>query len=344
MASRRAVLTGLGLLTVLAGGGAAIVTRRDRPPAEAAMVTPSLSTVPVARMDLVDKRLYAGTIGFGTARVLKGAGEGVITKLPAIGTEVARGKELYRVDDQPVIVFFGDTPLFRAIDKPGIEGSDVLQLRKNLTAMGYETWAAEEDVSDKQLMNAVKRWQQKLGLTAPGTLRPGQVIVVGGPGRVSNLAAEPGAPANGPVAEVTSTTKVVTLAMSPAEAGSVSLKAAVTIALPDGREVGGTVTDISRTVLQDPDATEPPKITVTVTPAEVPPFDAAPVQVRFTMAAREQVLAVPVGALVALREGGYALQTPDGTLIAVTTGVFAGGMVEVSGAGLDAGATVVTTP
>jgi hypothetical protein len=56
------------------------------------------------------------------------------------------------------------------------------------------------------------------------------------------------------------------------------------------------------------------------------------------------VLAVPVGALVALREGGYALQTPEGTLIAVGTGVFAGGLVEVKGAGITAGQSVVTTP
>ncbi|WP_051798658.1 efflux RND transporter periplasmic adaptor subunit [Catenuloplanes japonicus] len=340
MAERLAVLA---LLTVLAGGGV-FVALRDRPPAEAPLVMPSLTTVAVVRTDLVDKRLYAGTIGFGTARVLKGTGEGVITKLPQIGTEVARGTELYRVDDKPVVVFYGDTPFFRPIDKPGIQGSDVFQLRRNLDALGYETWAADESLSDKPLMNALKRWQQKRGLAEPGTLKPGQVIVVGGPGRVSNLAAEPGAPASGPVVEVTSTTKVVTLPMSAAEAGSVSLKEAVTIALPDGREVKGTVTDISRTVLQAPDSTEPPKITVTVTPDEPPPFDAAPVQVRFTMAAREQVLAVPVGALVALREGGYALQTPDGTLIAVTTGVFAGGLVEVSGAGVDTGTTVVTTP
>ncbi|WP_236584086.1 hypothetical protein [Streptomyces sp. MBT53] len=49
-----------------------------------------------------------------------------------------------------------------------------------------------------------------------------------------------------------------------------------------------------------------------------------------------------MSALVALREGGYAVQRPDGTLIAVATGMFAGGLVEVSGTGLTAGTKVVT--
>ena len=56
----------------------------------------------------------------------------------------------------------------------------------------------------------------------------------------------------------------------------------------------------------------------------------------------KDVLAVPVGALLALREGGYALQLPDGGLVAVQTGMFAEGLVEVSGAGLTEGLTVVT--
>jgi hypothetical protein len=55
------------------------------------------------------------------------------------------------------------------------------------------------------------------------------------------------------------------------------------------------------------------------------------------------VLAVPVNALLALREGGYALQLPDDTLLPVETGLFAMGLVEVTGEGLREGLAVVTT-
>jgi hypothetical protein len=58
------------------------------------------------------------------------------------------------------------------------------------------------------------------------------------------------------------------------------------------------------------------------------------------------VLAVPVGALLALKEGGYAVETVDANgqhrLVAVRLGVFSNGTVEVAGTGLRAGTKVVT--
>jgi hypothetical protein len=56
------------------------------------------------------------------------------------------------------------------------------------------------------------------------------------------------------------------------------------------------------------------------------------------------VLAVPVTALLATADGGYAVQAagPHGRLIPVTTGLFdnATGLVAVTGAGLTAGLRV----
>jgi hypothetical protein len=50
---------------------------------------------------------------------------------------------------------------------------------------------------------------------------------------------------------------------------------------------------------------------------------------------------VPVQALLALAEGGYALETEGGDLIGVETGAFADGFVEVAGQGLAEGLEVV---
>jgi hypothetical protein len=55
------------------------------------------------------------------------------------------------------------------------------------------------------------------------------------------------------------------------------------------------------------------------------------------------VLTVPVAALLALAEGGYGVQVVTGTatrIVAVRTGLFAAGRVEVSGDGLTEGMTV----
>jgi hypothetical protein len=345
MAPRARVVIGAAAALALVAGGATLVVLRPRSAPAAAPTGPSLTTTTVRKMDLSDTRTVAGTLGFGSPHVVKGTGSGVITKLPSVGTEVSRGKVLYRVNDQPVVVLYGDTPLFRPIDKPGLTGRDVLELRHNLTALGYHSSAVEGDVSNASLLDALKRWQKDLKVATPGVLQPAQAVVVRGSGRVSAVAAQPGDPADGPVLSITSTTKVVTVPMSPADASGLQTGLRVSITLPDGTAVPGRIGSISHTVPPSSDETEPPKMNVIVSPDKtVKTFDSAPVQVRFTTITRKGVLAVPVGALIALREGGYAVQRPDGSLIAATTGLFASGMVQVSGPGLADGTTVVTTP
>jgi hypothetical protein len=69
------------------------------------------------------------------------------------------------------------------------------------------------------------------------------------------------------------------------------------------------------------------------------------VQVSLTSQSASNVLAVPIPALLALAEGGYGLEviTPSGhhNLIGVTTGIFTGSQVQVSGPGIEAGTKVV---
>lgn len=327
---------------VLVGGAAAVFVLRPRPAPVAATSGPAVSTTTIRRMDLADTRMVGGTLGFGAARPIKGAGPGVVTRLPAVGAKVSRGRELYRVNDQPVVVLYGDTPLFRPIGKPGLTGGDVLELRHNLTALGYPSAAPRGDVSDPSLLAALKRWQKDLDLPAPGVLQPGHAVVVSGPGRVSAVTAQPGDPADGPLLSITSTTKVVTVPMSPSDASSLRAGMKVTVTLPDSKVVPGRISGISAVAGAGDDQ---PKMNVFVRPDKpIDSFDSAPVQVRFTTITRKGVLAVPVGALIALREGGYAVQRPDGSLIPAATGLFASGMVQVSGPGLADGTTVVTTP
>jgi hypothetical protein len=65
--------------------------------------------------------------------------------------------------------------------------------------------------------------------------------------------------------------------------------------------------------------------------------------VQFVAETHKGVLAVPVGALLALREGGYAVQIQNGNLVAVKLGLFTKGLVEISGDGIVEGTRVVTT-
>jgi hypothetical protein len=70
------------------------------------------------------------------------------------------------------------------------------------------------------------------------------------------------------------------------------------------------------------------------------------VHVALVSAHVDNVLTVPVAALVALAEGGYGVQVVDGSTtryVAVRTGMFANGRVEIAGEGITAG-TLVGVP
>lgn len=69
-------------------------------------------------------------------------------------------------------------------------------------------------------------------------------------------------------------------------------------------------------------------------------LESGPVTVEYVGREAKDVLSVPVSALSALAEGGYGLETEDGRFVAVKTGLFADGDVEVSGAAIREGMKV----
>ncbi|MFG2046227.1 efflux RND transporter periplasmic adaptor subunit [Micromonospora sp. NPDC048935] len=359
---RTAIVVATVTLVIAVGAGVGVLALRRHADDDVASAPPSVTTTTVTRADLSDTRSLNGTLGFGPERVVKGAGEGVVTRLPKVGDTVARGKPLYWVNDRPVPVLFGGTPLFRTLDKPGLVGSDVRIVSDNLKALGYQIGSQPSRGTDgtrigtghalltASLVAAIKKWQQALGLEPTGTIAVGQVAVLTGPARVSAVRALPGDPVAGELLAVTEKVKLVTVPVGATEVGAITVGAAVVVALPDSSEIPAKVASISQTVRgggSDGGTGQgtPPTVDVLVAPtraADVAKLDAAAVQVRFTTAVHRGVLAVPVGALVALREGGHALQLPDGGLVAVETGMFARGLVEISGTGVTEGLDVVT--
>ncbi|WP_327042919.1 peptidoglycan-binding protein [Micromonospora ureilytica] len=359
---RTAIVVATVTLVIAVGAGVGVLALRRHADGDVASTPPSVATTTVTRADLSDTRSLNGTLGFGPERVVKGAGEGVVTRLPKVGDTVARGKPLYRVNDRPVPVLFGGTPLFRTLDKPGLVGSDVRIVWDNLKALGYHTGSQPSRGTDGtkigtgqavltgSLVAAIKKWQKAVGLDPTGTIGVGQVAVLSGPARVSAVKALPGDPVAGELLAVTEKVKLVTVPVGATEVGTITVGAAVVVALPDSSEIPAKVASISQTVRGGgPDGGtgqgSPPTVDVLVAPtraADVAKLDAAAVQVRFTTSVHKNVLAVPVGALVALREGGHALQLPDGGLVAVETGMFARGLVEISGTGVTEGLDVVT--
>lgn len=338
---KRWIIAGVAALLVTAGVLAFTWTRR----APAQPEQPSApKTVAVVKTDLTDTREFKATLGFGAAQQVIGKRPGTLTWLPAPGTVVDRGKHVYKVDNRPVWLFFGDTPLWRNLDKPGIKGPDVKIVKDNLAALGYKSGGAADELTPATI-DAVKRWQKAEKVDQSGVVELADVVVLPGKVRVESVTAKLSAPGEGPLMSVTAPGKAVDASVDARQADVFRKDMKVTVVLPNGKETSGTVRSVSTEVKEQKNGNgeDAPTIAVDIAIDDAGEFDSGPVRVRITSTARQGVLAVPVTALLALREGGYAIQTGAGQLIPVKTGLFAGGLVEISGGGLSDGMQVVTT-
>ncbi|MFK4149285.1 hypothetical protein [Streptomyces sp. NPDC004065] len=136
---RRVRLVAIVLVLVLAGAAVAVAAPwGEDGSAKTSPAEPSAGTVKVVRTDLSESRSLPGTLGYARPHTVKGAGEGLVTWLAAAGATVSRGKELYRVDDRPVPVFYGTVPLYRRLDGRNTVGRDVRMIFENLQALGYD--------------------------------------------------------------------------------------------------------------------------------------------------------------------------------------------------------------
>ncbi|MET9434713.1 peptidoglycan-binding domain-containing protein [Streptomyces sp. NPDC006551] len=363
------------------------------------------STVQVTRGTLTERTTVDGQLGYGAEIPLPVKATGTVTWLPEPGTTVARGEELLRVDDRPVVLLYGTLPMYRELGlaapapqsppdgsgggesrppKSGSSGTpetsgspapggagtggsgsgtggadggtagtgagtqapreprgmDVMQFETNLAALGHTGFTVDERFT-AGTARAVKRWQKSLGLPQTGTVGVGDVIYSSGTVRIGQAGVRLGSAVGENVLTYTGTARKVVVNASAREASWAVRGTAVTVELPDGRPVKGKVVSVGKAATAPeggggeggPDAAAP---TIPVTVAiedqkSVGQLESGPVSVEYVGRERKDVLTVPVAALVALAEGGHGLETTDGTFVAVKTGLFADGKVEVSG-------------
>jgi len=232
----------------------------------------------------------------------------------------------------------------------GTEGEDVLALEAALGRLGFDAdgGLTVDGVFDEQTTAAVKAWQASIGADDDGVVGPGEVVFLPQSVRVSDRIAEPGTAVSPgtPVLATSSDESVVTVALPAADQAVLAEGDRVVIVLPDDTEVGGTVSFKAETasISQQGQATFEVVIVLDDL-AAAEGLDQAPVDVEVVTDRADGVMAVPVTALVALAEGGYAveLEQADGTtrLVAVDPGMYADGLVEVTSDALQAGDRVV---
>ena len=178
----------------------------------------------------------------------------------------------------------------------------------------------------------------------------------------------------GTVLTATDTTPVVSVSLGVSQEYLVKPGDAVSVTLPDGTTVGGHVQSVGSVAMCPGGGTtgtgsgssgsagesscasagsgggagsnSTPEVTVTITLDSTPPgagLDQAPVNVNITSQRADNVLAVPVSALLALQGGGFGVDVvSDSTshLVGVTTGLYSDTMVQVSAPRLAAGMRV----
>jgi peptidoglycan hydrolase-like protein with peptidoglycan-binding domain len=275
---------------------------------------------------------------------------------------VSRGQPLFKVDERPVVELYGSLPLYRTL-RPGVNGRDVRQLERNLATLGYRGFTVDDTYSAATAA-AIRSWQAKLGLATTGTVEVGQVRFTAGPVRIAGHSARVGEAVGregegAAVLSYTGTKRLVTVELEVADLPLAVKGRTVTVTVPGRRPVSGRIAQVGTVISKQtapagegtgqdgaPSAAADGVVEVTVTIANekaLGSLNAAPVDVGFVSSKRENVLAVPVIALLALPQGGFGVEVVQAArtrIVPVRTGMFAAGQVEVSGNGIAEGVRV----
>jgi hypothetical protein len=147
---------------------------------------PGVPTVPLERRDLSSSETIDGTLGYAGEAAVISRLSGTVTWLPAEGDVISRGRRLFEVDGESVILMYGDVPAYRDLSEGTSAGPDVEELESNLAALGFAPGRVDDEFTSSTA-SAVADWQDSLDLEATGAVELGRVVFMAGPRRVTSL-------------------------------------------------------------------------------------------------------------------------------------------------------------
>jgi peptidoglycan hydrolase-like protein with peptidoglycan-binding domain len=357
--SRRAAAAAVALGAAAAGGLAlSALAGGDEAPRHTTSRADATATV--TRRTLVARELVDGTLGYAGARTVvhrggQPAGSSTLTGTAPAGSVVTRGGVLYSVDGVTVLLMYGSTPAYRTLRQGVSDGADVAELEANLAALGFAPGTVDEEFTSTTAA-AVRDWQESEGLEETGRVDLGSVVFLPGPRRIGarRTAIGQAVREGGEILETTSTRRVVKVELDAAKQALARRGDGVRVTLPGGATVRGRISRVGHVAhsKSGSDGGSPGggsgdqelviDLSIVLRSAHgIGRFDQAPVSVALASERRRNALVVPVNALLARRGGGYAVElVPGGRLVPVRTGLFADGLVAVSGAGIRPGTRV----
>jgi len=196
-------------------------------------------------------------------------------------------------------------------------GADVEQLQKALVALGYDAAGSlvADGTMDAATIQAVVALQKATGMDQDGVINPGDVVFLSGPARVTEQLHSVGnsISVGSGVLRASLAEKMVQMPLPAQYQAMVAVGDAVIVEMPDETEVPATVAYRSNTAIPGESSSASFEIRITLDdPAVAQDLDWAPVHVHVVADSVEDVMAVPVSALVALIEGGYAIEIDAG--------------------------------
>ena len=337
---RRVLIGGLaGLAIVGAGLGLALLVRGDDPPVDEAVVDeqPVRNTASVTSTDFVESTEVGGTLGFGPTEALPNQASGIVTWAPEPGSVIDFGEVLYEVDGRPVLLFEGVEPMYRSYESRMSDGADVQRLEQLLLDLGFFEGTVDEDFTSLTEA-AIEDWETELGVEATGEVRLGSIVFRPEPVRIAAVSVPVGAHVSGAsVVTISSTDRVVSVDLDTSLAGILAEGDRVDVELPDESVVTGVVSSRSGVAVTEgsgPNATSYLPIEI-VLDGSGTNFDESPVTVVVEEILEADAVAVPIASLLALAEGGYAVEVvvdDRPVLIPVELGTFLVNEVSVVGA------------
>ena len=273
---------------------------------------------------------FSGSMGFGDGWTLPLQLDGIITAGSPFGTVVPFGSALVTVDNEQVYLAEGGMPMYRdlRLESPRLEGYDVAQLQLFLITLGFDDDGAmtADGVFGTTTRNAVRDWQDSRGVDDTGVVSRQELVFNPTPLRVASdrdrddlrIARRDGARRRG------------TVDASSDDRAWLAEGTAVTVELADGSSVAGTVTE--QLAVSTDDGSTAYRSTIALD-GEVS-TDAPNVRIVVSTTVADDVLIVPVAALLAPAEGGYAVEIVDGVVDparAVDVGAILDGRAEIIG-------------
>ena len=271
---------------------------------------------------------------------------GTITDVIAVGTTIEHGTVLYAADGVEVVALTRTDPIGELLLDP--DRDDEL-LEATLAFLGYDI---DDNVEvdgdlDGATEVAVALWQEDVGLPQTGSTNASSYVMVAEGLQVSATLVHAGDELldTSPIAVLAAPTLTVVVPVGLPDQDDFFVGQDVQVELPDSTSVAGVVVEVG-TIATAGSPDEDPTIDVTIELVDLVDENLPASEVSVIIAGEvvEDALVVPTRALVTLAEGGFAVEvvTETGTvLVAVETGTFDDGVVEVTTSQLSPGDQLV---